>query len=85
MRGRGVPAPLSILPIIRRVELKKGLVGTVAHGVSIFPEFFVLVSLCFISLQAVYQLSGPVCKSTYTSSYSFISCFVIDFCPLDKL
>ena len=44
--------------------------GAVAHGVSIFPEFFLFVSLCsFICLGAVYQLSGPVCKSTlrYTS------------------
>ena len=41
-----------------------------------FPKKFEFVSLCsFISLQAVYQLSGPVCKATrngfpsYSASY----------------
>ena len=40
--------------------------GAVAHGVSIFPNIFVVASLCsFICLQAVYQLSGAVCKATW--------------------
>ena len=41
-----------------------------------FPKKFEFVSLCsFICLQAVYQLSGPVCKATrngcpsYSASY----------------
>ena len=47
-----------------------------------FPKQFEFVSLCsFICLQAVYQLSGPVCKATRNGCplYSFISRFVIDF------
>ena len=50
-----------------------------------FPIFFFVASLCsFICLQAVYQLSGAVCKATWNGypSYSlltFISHFVIDF------
>ena len=52
------------------------------QGVSSFPIFFFLASLCsFICLQAVYQLSGAVCKATWNGypSYSlltFISSFV---------
>ena len=52
------------------------------QGVSSFPNFFFLASLCsFICLQAVYQLSGAVCKATWNGypSYSlltFISRFV---------
>ena len=48
----------------------------------VFPIFFFLASLCsFICLQAVYQLSGAVCKDTWNGypSYSlltFISRFV---------
>ena len=44
-----------------------------------FPEF---VSLCsFICLQAVYQLSGPVCKvaALRILLFTFTSRFVIDF------
>ena len=47
-----------------------------------FPIFFFVASLCsFICLQAVYQLSGAVCKATWNGypSYSlltFISRFV---------
>ena len=50
-----------------------------------------LASLCsFICLQAVYQLSGPVCKSTwkkcpsYSASYLHFS-FVIDFLSIRKV
>ena len=52
------------------------------QGVSIFPNIFFVASLCsFICLQAVYQLSGAVCKATWNGypSYSlltFISRFV---------
>ena len=36
------------------------------QGVSIFPNIFFVASLCsFICLQAVYQLSGAVCKATW--------------------
>ena len=47
--------------------------GAVAYGILSFPKKIVLASLCpFICLQAVYQLSGPVYKSTwrYFASYS---------------
>ena len=62
-----------------------------AHGVSIFPNIFFVASLCsFICLQAVYQLSGAVCKATWNGypSYSFltfISRFVIDFLSIRKV
>ena len=52
------------------------------QGVSIFPNIFFVASLCsFICLQAVYKLSGTVCKATWNGypSYSlltFISRFV---------
>ena len=46
-------------------------------------------SLCsFICLQAVYQLSGPVCKATWNgcpSLLTFISRFVIDFLSIRKV
>ena len=44
--------------------------------VSIFPNIFVVASLCsFICLQAVYQLSGAVCKATWNGypSYSLLT------------
>ena len=56
-----------------------------------FPKKFEFVSLCsFICLQAVYQLSGVVCKATWNGypSYSlltFISHFVIDFLSIRKV
>ena len=56
-----------------------------------FPIFFFFASLCsFIYLQAVYQLSGAVCKATWNGypSYSlptFISRFVIDFLSIRKV
>ena len=52
------------------------------QGVSSFPNTFFVASLCsFLCLQAVYQLSGAVCKATWNgyTSYSlltFISHFV---------
>ena len=61
------------------------------QGVSIFPNIFVVASLCsFICLQAVYQLSGAVCKATWNGypSYlllTFISRFVIDFLSIRKV
>ena len=56
-----------------------------------FPKKFEFVSWCsFICLQAVYQLSGPVCKATWSGcpSYSvltFTSRFVIDFLSIRKV
>ena len=54
-------------------------------------SLFEFVLLCsFICLQAVYQLSGPVCKATwngcpsYSASY-FHSRFVIDFLSIRKV
>ena len=61
------------------------------QGVSSFPNIFFVASLCsFICLQAVYQLSGAVCKATWNGypSYSlltFISRFVIDFLSIRKV
>ena len=46
--------------------------GAVAHGDYLFPNKFEFVSLCsFICLQAVYQLSGPVCKATWNGCPSY--------------
>ena len=68
--------------------------GAVAHGVSRsikFSQYFFVASLCsFICLQAVYQLSGAVCKATWNGypSYlllTFISHFVIDFLSIRKV
>ena len=40
--------------------------GALAYRVSSLPKYFVFASLCsFVCLQAVYQLSGPVCKATW--------------------
>ena len=55
-----------------------------------FPKKFEFVSLCsFICLlQAVYQLSGPVCKATWSGCPSFLtftSRFVIDFLFIRKV
>ena len=54
--------------------------GAVAYGVSSFP---LKICVCF-NLQAVYQVSGPVYKSTWRYFTSVllltsISSFVIDF------
>ena len=46
--------------------------GAVAYGNYFFPKKFEFVSLCsFICLQAVYQLSGPVCKATWNGCPSY--------------
>ena len=57
-----------------------------------FPKKFEFVSLCsFICLQAVYQLSGPLCKATwsgcpsYSASHLHFSRFVIDFLSIRKV
>ena len=53
------------------------------------PKKLFFASFCsFICLQAVYQLSGPVCKATWNGcpSYSaFTSRFVIDFLSIRKV
>ena len=65
--------------------------GAVDHAVSSFPKNFEFASLCsFICLQAVYQLSGLVCKATwngcpsYSASPSFHALVLIS-CPFEKL
>ena len=70
---------------LRDLDLKKNFMtkkyskGAVAHGdyfFRSFPKKFEFVSLCsFICLQAVYQLSGPVYKATWSGcpSYSWIT------------
>ena len=46
--------------------------GAVDHRVSSSPKYFEFASLCsFICLQAVYQLSGPVCKATLNGCPSY--------------
>ena len=46
-----------------------------------FPKKFEFVSLCsFICLQAVYQLSGPVCKATRNDFPSSASYFHFTLC-----
>ena len=64
------------------------LKGAVSHGDYFFPNKFEFVSLCsFICLQAVYQLSGHVCKATWNCcpSYSASHLFVIDFLSIRKV
>ena len=59
------------------------------QGVSIFPNIFFLASLCsFICLQAVYQLSGAVCKGMATLRIRFSPSFhalLIDFLSIRKV
>ena len=51
--------------------------GALAHGVSSFPKYFVFASLgSFICLQAVYQLSGPVCKATWNGCPSYSASYL---------
>ena len=56
-----------------------------------FSQIFLFASLCsFICLQAVYQLSGPVCKATWNGCpcillLTFTSRFVIDFLSIRKV
>ena len=53
-------------------RLFKDFKGAVAHGDYFFPKKFEFVSLySFICLQAVYQLSGPVCKATWSDFPSY--------------
>ena len=50
-------------------------------------QYFTDYFLCsFICLQAVFQFSRPMCKSTwrYISLLTFISCFMIDFLSIEK-
>ena len=67
------------------VNVGHKFMGAVTYGVSSCPKKIVFASLCsFICLQAVYQLSGPACKSTWKNCpcitlLTFISHFVIDF------
>ena len=51
--------------------------GALAYRVSSFPKYFVFASLCsFICLQAVYQLSGPVCKATWNGCPSYSASYL---------
>ena len=52
-----------------------GLLHNLQGGSSLWSiKFFVFASLCsFIGLQAVYQLSGPVCKSTWSYCASYFA------------
>ena len=60
----------------------------VAYGDYFFPKKFEFVSLySFICLQAVYQLSGPVCRvaALRILLLTFTSLFVIDFLSIRKV
>ena len=51
--------------------------GALAYRVSSFPKKFEFASLCsFICLQAVYQLSGPVCKATWNGCPSYSASYL---------
>ena len=51
--------------------------GALAYGDYFFPKKFEFVSLCsFICLQAVYQLSGPVCKATWNGCPSYSASYL---------
>ena len=53
------------------------VMGALAYGDYIFPKKFEFVSLCsFICLQAVYQLSGPVCKATWNGCPSYSASYL---------
>ena len=53
------------------------LKGALAYGDYFFPKKFEFVSLCsFICLQAVYQLSGPVCKATWNGCPSYSASYL---------
>ena len=79
---------LALLPVIAQHQLqgphfsphsnaKANNKGALAHGVSSFPKYFVFASLCsFICLQAVYQLSGPVCKATWNGCPSYSASYL---------
>ena len=42
-----------------------------------FSQIFLFASLCsFICLQAVYQLSGPVCKATWNGCPSYSASYL---------
>ena len=75
--------------ILKWLSYMLSIKGAVAYY--FFPKKFEFVSLCsFICLQAVYQLSGPVCKATWNGCPSillltFISRFVIDFLSTRKV
>ena len=56
---------------------RTSLMGALAYGDYIFPKKFEFVSLCsFICLQAVYQLSGPVCKATWNGCPSYSASYL---------
>ena len=61
-----------IVSLISMVISYNSVFFAVAHGDYFFPKKFEFVSLCsFICLQAVYQLSGPVCKNTWSGCPSY--------------
>ena len=69
-----MPHTLSIDGIKKSIffPLQLPFKGAVAYGNYFFPKKFEFVSLCsFICLQAVYQLSGPVCKATWNGCPSY--------------
>ena len=59
------------------LKKKNHFKGAVVHGDYFFPKMFEFVSLCsFICLQAVYQLSGPVCKATWNGCPSYSASYL---------
>ena len=58
--------------LVIKQKIKDIIKGAVAYGNYFFPIKFEFVSLCsFICLQAVYQLTGPVCKATWNGCPSY--------------
>ena len=63
---------LFVHPISHYHATKYHLRGHSPCNINFSQIFFVVASLCsFICLQAVYQLSGPVCKATWNGCPSY--------------
>ena len=65
-----------------------GVKGGVDHIFCCCLKKILFASLCsFICLQAVYQLSGAVCKATWNGypSYSLLTALLIDFLSIRKV
>ena len=66
-----------ILTSMTELVMNKELKGALAYGDYFFPKKFEFVSLCsFICLQVVYQLSGPVCKATWSGCPSYSASYL---------
>ena len=75
-----------IIPILNFISIEIFL-GVISFSrpktLNFYCTFFVCLLCSFICLQAVYQLSGPVCKSTWRYFASYSASLIS--CPLEKL